>query len=83
MTVPTAILRHPPAEFVRLPDPTISATCHVYQRAGQDGTDVQALCRESNVLIGVTLSGTPDVATADTAIHAAAVITRHVQDGED
>jgi len=76
-------LRHPPPEFVRLPDPSDGATCHVYQHAGQEGTDLQALCSESNVVIGVTLSGTPDVATADAAIHAAAAITRHVQDGED
>ncbi len=76
-------LRQPPAGFVRLPNPASSSTCHLYQRTGRDVTDVQVVCRESNVVIGVTLSGTSDVATAETAVHAASVTIRRVQNGSN
>src|SRR6266542_1604629 len=75
-------LRHPPAGFVRLPDPALGSTYHLYQRTGQDMIDVQVVCRESNAVVGVTLSGTSDVARADTAVHAASVMIQRVQTEE-
>jgi S1-C subfamily serine protease len=76
-------LRQPPAGFVRFPDPAPGSTCHLYQRTGRDVTDVQVVCRESNVVIGVTLSGTSDVATAVIAVHAASVMIQRVQNGNN
>ncbi len=76
-------LRHPPAGFVRLPDPALGSTYHLYQRTGQDMIDVQVVCRESNAVVGVTLSGTSDVARADTAVHAASVMIQRVQNGRN
>jgi hypothetical protein len=73
-------LRRPPAGFIRLPDPALDATCHVYQRTGQELVDVRVVCRESNVVVGVMLSGTSDVSTADTAVHAAGVMIQRVRD---
>ena len=45
--------------------------------------DVQVVCRESNAVVGVTLSGTSDVARADTAVHAASVMIQRVQNGRN
>jgi hypothetical protein len=73
-------LRQPPAGFVRLPDPALGSTCRVYQRTGREVTDIQVVCRESNVVLGVTLSGTADVSTADTAVRAAGVMVQRVRD---
>jgi len=55
----------------------------IYQRTGQDMIDVQVVCRESNAVVGVALSGTSDVATADTAVHAASVMIQRVQNGRN
>ena len=72
-------VRHPPAGFVRLSDPTRGSTCRAYQRTGADVTDVQVLCQEANVVVGVALSGTPELAKPDVALHAAEVITQRVR----
>jgi hypothetical protein len=72
-------VRHPPAGFVRLSDPTLGSTCRAYLRTGADVTDVQVLCQEANVVVGVALSGTPELAKPDLALHAADVITQRVR----
>ncbi len=70
---------HPPAGFVRLSDPTLGSTCRAYQRTGADVTDVRVLCQEANVVIGVAMSGTTELAKPDVALHAADVITQRVR----
>jgi trypsin-like peptidase len=72
-------VRHPPAGFVRLSDPTLDSTCRAYERIGADVTDVQVLCQEANVVVGVALTGTPELAKPDVALHAADLIKRRVR----
>jgi hypothetical protein len=76
-------VRHPPAGFVRLSDPTLDATCRAYERIGADVTDVQVLCQEANVVVGVAVSGTPELALPDVALHAADLIRRRVRQSFD
>jgi hypothetical protein len=71
-------IRHPPAGFVRLPDPALDPTCRAYQRTGAEITDVQVLCQEANVVVGVALSGTPDLARPDVAVRAANLIKARI-----
>jgi hypothetical protein len=73
-------LRHPPAGFVRLADPSIESTCHTYQRTGADVTDVQVLCQEENVVVGLLLSGTPELVASEIAVDAADLMTRHIRE---
>jgi S1-C subfamily serine protease len=73
-------LRHPPRGFVRLPDPTIQSTCHAYQRTGDSVTDVQVLCQEANVVVGILLSGTPELVTPDVVTLAADLMTRRIRE---
>jgi len=72
-------VRHPPAGFVRLSDPTLDSTCRAYERIGADVTDVQVLCQEANVVVGVALTGTPELAKPDVALHAANLIKKRVR----
>jgi len=64
---------------VRSSDPTLGSICRAYQRTGADVTDVRVLCQEANVVIGVAMSGTTELAKPDVALHAADVITQRVR----
>jgi hypothetical protein len=73
-------VRHPPVGFVRLSDSTLESTCRAYQRTGADVTDVRVLCQEANVVVGIALSGTPELAKPTVALHAADLITKRVRE---
>jgi len=65
-----------------LPDPAVASVCHAYEDTSvvdnQQQTVVVA-CREANVVLGVSLSGTPVSATPETAIRAAALMAERLR----
>lgn len=75
-------LRHPPAGITRLPDPSATSNCHAYQKSNAGGTEDQVVvvaCQEANVALGVSIAGTPDLATSDTAIRLVDLMARRVR----
>jgi hypothetical protein len=75
-------LRHPPAGVTRLPDPATASACHAYQEPSAGGTQYQVVlvaCRQANVAFGVSIAGTPELATPELASRLAGLMAQRVR----
>ena len=74
-------VRHPPGGLERQPDPNVADVCRAYRQAASGRAEVHVMCREENVVVGVAMEGSPDVATYEAAAFYTGIMTERARAG--